>query len=196
MLMISKARRKFIYKKIANLLTPCGSMIPKSGSPQWERKNWWLKKAGLKIGKNVIIASDFYCLTELEENITVDDYAVIGSGIKIYNFNLVNIGSLTLIASDVTLVNGGHDRNSLIPFSGPLNIGRGCWVGNGARIVGALTIGDHVIVGAGSVVLRDVPDFSIVAGVPARVIGMRTIPEQVWRTDNAYFNSLTFEAID
>lgn len=195
--MLTKARRRFIYKKIANYLTPCSANIPQAGDPQWERKNWWLRKAGLKIGKNVIISHIFHYLTDLEENIQIDDYSVLGEGVRFWNFNLISIGSFTLIAADVTFVNGGHDTNNFVPFSGPLTIGRGCWIGNGARIVGELSIGDHVIIGAGSVVIRDIPSYSIVAGVPARVIGERTVPEYVWRTGtrNTFFNSSTFEPV-
>lgn len=195
--MLTKARRRFIYKKIANYLTPCSANIPQAGDPQWERKNWWLRKAGLKIGKSVIISHDFHCLTDLEENIQIDDYSVLGEGVRFWNFNLISIGSFTLIAADVTFVNGGHDTNNFVPFSGHLTIGRGCWIGNGARIVGELSIGDHVIIGAGSVVIRDIPNCSIVAGVPARVIGERTVSEYVWRTGtrNTFFNSSTFEPV-
>jgi acetyltransferase-like isoleucine patch superfamily enzyme len=195
--MFTQARKRVIYKKIANYLTPCSSNIPQPGDSQWERKIWWLKKAGLQIGKNVVIDHGFHCLTDLEENIQIDDYVVIGAGVKFWNFNSIRIRAFSLIAADVTFVNGGHNTDTLLPFSSPLIIGRGCWIGNGARIVGELSIGDHVIIGAGSVVIRDIPDCSIVAGVPARVIGERKVPEYVWRTGtrNTFFNSSTFEAV-
>ena len=192
-LVLSKFRRKIIYKFIANLLSPGGSVLADSRFSVWERKNWWLRKAGIKIGKGVIIDHGLYCLTGLEENIAIEDHAILGVGVKIWNFNSVEIGTCSLFAADVHLVNGGHDRNTLVPFSGTLKIGRGCWIGNGARIIGPLTIGDHVIVGAGAVVIRNVPSNSIVAGVPARIIGTREIPEKVWYLNNSYFNSETFQ---
>lgn len=98
-----------------------------------------------------------------------------------------------MFAADVTLTNGGHHPDTFIPFSGPLKVGNGCWIGNGARIVGSLTIGDNAIVGAGAVVIRDVPAGSIVAGVPARKIGERALPEKVWHLGNTFFDPITFE---
>lgn len=57
-----------------------------------------------------------------------------------------------------------------VPVSGrDIVIGRGCFFGAGAMVVGPVTIGDHVVVGAGAVVTSDVPDQAFVVGVPARV---------------------------
>ena len=59
-----------------------------------------------------------------------------------------------------------------MPSSGyDIRIGRGTWIASGAIITGGVTVGDNVIVAAGAVVTKDVPDFSIAAGIPARVIG-------------------------
>jgi galactoside O-acetyltransferase len=52
-----------------------------------------------------------------------------------------------------------------------IRIGKSCWIAAGAIVIGGVTIGNNVIVSAGSVVTKDVPDFAIVAGVPAKVIG-------------------------
>ena len=101
-----------------------------------------------------------------------------------------------MFAADVTLTNGGHDKNTFKPFSGPLIIGNGCWIGNGARIIGPLTIGDNSIIGAGSVVINDVAPKSIVAGVPAKVIGMRDLPLKVWHLGNDYFCPNDFKIIE
>jgi acetyltransferase-like isoleucine patch superfamily enzyme len=54
---------------------------------------------------------------------------------------------------------------------GPVKIGRNCFISSGAKILHGVTIGDNVIVGVNSVVNRVIPDFSIVAGVPAKKIG-------------------------
>lgn len=75
---------------------------------------------------------------------------------------------------------GYHD----LEYSSPITIKDGCWICSSATICGGVTIGENSIVAAGSVVLRDVPPNSIVAGVPAKVI--RQIDEtdriNVWET--------------
>ncbi len=180
-----------MLKWVADQLTPM--QHEPSG---WGRKNWWLRKAGLHIGRGVAIDYGFRCLTGLEENITIEDFAAIGIGARVWNFSSVVIGAFSMFAADVTLVNGGHDKDTFEPFSGPLTIGKGCWIGNGARIVGPLTVGNNAIVGAGAIVTRDVPESAIVAGVPAKIIGMREVPEKVWHLGGVYFSSKTFELID
>jgi acetyltransferase-like isoleucine patch superfamily enzyme len=53
----------------------------------------------------------------------------------------------------------------------PTRVGRNASIGSNATIFGGISIGEHALVGAGALVNRDVPDYAIVAGVPARVIG-------------------------
>lgn len=63
---------------------------------------------------------------------------------------------------------GGHE----VPESGfDITIGNGCWIASGAIVQGGVTIGDNTIVMASAVVTKDVPEYSIVAGIPAEVIG-------------------------
>src|SRR4051812_16776534 len=116
-----------IYKYIANIRTPLVHRYPK-----WEIKNYWLRLAGLNISKNgVAIDHGFQCLTGLENNIFIDDYTAIGIGVKFWSYGEMRVGKFCMFAADVTLTNGGHDPNSLEPFSGPLIIGNGCWIGSG-----------------------------------------------------------------
>jgi acetyltransferase-like isoleucine patch superfamily enzyme len=58
--------------------------------------------------------------------------------------------------------------------SKPVKIGRGCFIGARSLILKGVTLGDRVVIGAGSVVTKDVPAYSIAAGNPARIVG--TIP--------------------
>jgi serine O-acetyltransferase len=84
----------------------------------------------------------------------------------------VVIGETTEIGDDVLLYQGvtlggtGKDTGKRHP-----TIGNGAVIGTGAKILGNIRIGDHVKVGAGSVVVRPVPDYSTVVGVPGRVVG-------------------------
>ena len=81
------------------------------------------------------------------------------------------IGDDVLIYQGVTLGGTGKDTGKRHP-----TIGNGVVIGTGATILGNIRIGDHVKIGAGSVVVHPVPDHSTVVGVPGRVVGDRRGP--------------------
>ena len=62
-----------------------------------------------------------------------------------------------------------EERNSRREWARPVTIGNNCWIGGNAVILPGVTIGDNVTIAAGSVVIRDVPSNSLVAGNPAKV---------------------------
>ena len=191
---------KYLFRRLciwlADTSTPCSNPdIPNKLMKGWEKKNRWLRRAGMKIDANVAIGGGLFVLPFCEGNVVIREHAVIGHNLRVFAFNAVEIGKYCMFAADITLVNGGHDKNTFEPFSGPLVIGNGCWVGNGARIVGALTVGDNSIVAAGAVVVNDVPPCSIVAGVPAKVIRYRDLPDKVWHLGNTWFSPYTFESV-
>jgi acetyltransferase-like isoleucine patch superfamily enzyme len=94
--------------------------------------------------------------------------------------NLV-IGSGSVISSRVAIVGNDHDLSdpAVTPFRSKRNppasvsIGAGCFIGFGVTIVGSIRIGDGAVVGAGAVVVRDVEPWTVVAGVPARLVRHR-----------------------
>jgi len=89
--------------------------------------------------------------------------------------NGVQIDDDTIFAPGVKIISANHDPDDLtksIPAS-PVRIGKRCWLGANAVILPGVTLGDDVIVGAGSVVTKSFPSGTVVAGVPARAIGQR-----------------------
>jgi acetyltransferase-like isoleucine patch superfamily enzyme len=105
--------------------------------------------------------------------LVIGDRAFINYGVDIAATGLVSIGADCLIGTHVSIIdNGFHDvidRHAL-PEPKPVVIGDNVWIGNRAIILPGVTIGDGAVVGAGSVVVHDVPARSVVAGNPARVV--------------------------
>lgn len=136
-----------VYKKIADFLTPL-----KHDYKQWERKNRWLRRAGIEIGRNVAIGRGFFVLDGCEENLTVGDFVALGKEAKFWAFGQIEIGRFCMFAAEVSLTNGGHDKGDLSPYASKLTIGNGVWVGHRATIVAreqGLKIGDNAIIGGG-----------------------------------------------
>lgn len=98
------------------------------------------------------------------------------------NFNLtcvddadIYVGSHTMIGPNVTICTASHPlspamRERGLQYNRPVRIGENVWIGAGAIILPGVTIGDRSVVGAGSLVLRDVPPDVVVVGSPARII--------------------------
>jgi maltose O-acetyltransferase len=96
----------------------------------------------------------------------------------------ITIGDGTLIAPRVQFLTAGHpvdptertqfneagERIGGNSFNKPIAVGKDCWIGAGAIILGGVTIGDGTTIGAGSIVTRDVPAGVVAAGNPCRII--------------------------
>lgn len=92
----------------------------------------------------------------------------------------VTIGSDTSIAHGVSIMSESHvtkDRKTPFKCQGmtyaPVTIGEDVWIGAKATIMSGITIGNKAVIGANSVVTKDVPDYAIVVGAPARIIKYR-----------------------
>ncbi len=98
------------------------------------------------------------------------------------NFNLtlvddthIYIGDHTMIGPNVVIATGGHPllpelRQKGYQYNAPVYIGKNCWIGAGAIIVPGITIGDHSVIGAGSVVTKDIPSNVLAVGNPCKVL--------------------------
>ena len=117
--------------------------------------------------------------TDCGKNIHVGKHVFINMGCKFQDQGGIFIEDGALIGHNVVLATLNHamspkDRSSMIPA--PIHIGKNVWIGSNATILPGVTIGDGAIVAAGAVVTRDVPENTIVGGVPARV--MRALSEE------------------
>ncbi len=106
--------------------------------------------------------------------IALGDNVLISPGVRIISSYGIEIGSNTMIASDVYISDsdwhGIYDRTSEAGQARPITIAENVWIGLGAIIGKGVTIGRNSIIGAGSVVTRDVPENVIAAGNPCQVI--------------------------
>ncbi len=104
-------------------------------------------------------------------------------GRQVYaNFNLtlvddthIYVGDCTMFGPNVVVATAGHPilpelREQGYQFNMPVHIGRNCWLGSGVIVLPGVTIGDNVVVGAGSVVTKDLPDNVVAVGNPCRVL--------------------------
>lgn len=116
----------------------------------------------ISIGKNVIIRpssmlfASSHCGDEI--NIIIEDYVLMGSGVQIYTANH------TFSDPSVAIYFQGHEKVK------PVTILKGAWLGANCIILPGVTIGQNSVVGAGSVVTKDVPGHTLVAGQPAKVL--------------------------
>ncbi len=98
------------------------------------------------------------------------------------NFNLtlvddthIYVGDYTMIGPNVTLATAGHPiapelRQKGLQFNMPIHIGKNCWLGAGVIVMPGVTIGDNTVIGAGSIVTRDIPADVVAVGNPCHVL--------------------------
>jgi len=145
------------------------------------RANHWLWNHGLRL-----VARWLSQMARLLTGIEIHPGAQIGRRFFVDHGMGVVIGETTIVGDDVTLYQGvtlggtGKEKGKRHP-----TIGNGVVVGAGAKVLGDIRVGDNSRVGAGSVVLRDVPDNSTIVGVPGHIIfreGQRVVivdPKQI-----------------
>ncbi len=119
------------------------------------------------------ICPPFYC--DHGHGVIVGENVFINMNCTFLDGAYIRIGDNTLIAPNVQIYTPIHPKNAearreSIEAALPVTIGNDCWIGGGVVICPGVIIGDRVIVGAGSVVTKDIPDDSIYAGVPAKSI--------------------------
>ena len=126
-----------------------------------------------KAGVNCCIESPFYC--DYGYNIEVGDNFFINSGCVILDGARVTFGDNVFVAPHCGFYTAGHPldherRNMGLEYALPITIGNNVWIGGHVCILPGVSIGDNSVIGAGSVVNKDIPAGILAAGNPCRVI--------------------------
>lgn len=135
-----------------------------------------------------VICPPFHC--DHGHGIRLGEHVFINANCTFLDGAFITIGAHTLIGPDVRIYTPHHpmdyiDRRENREYAYPVTIGEDCWIGGGAVICPGVTIGSRSVVGAGSVVTKDVPPDTLVAGNPARIIRrIPTPPECAVRDDD------------
>ena len=136
----------------------------------------YLQYKGRKIFKKKVgIIGNFTAVNP--DNIKIGDHCGINHGVFILGHHKIEIGSYVVLSANCMLLDAGLDKfqfpNNNFPAhaTGTIKIKDGAWIGAGAIVLPGVTVGRKSIVGAGAVVTKDVPDYTIVAGNPAKMIG-------------------------
>ena len=139
---------------------------------------------GITIGSDSHISRSVTIRTQ-SGKVSIGEKINIGSGSFIYGYGDIEIGDNTLIANQVEIIGGDHtfeDVTRPMRFQGRspsrIVIGEDVWIGTHAIIVGGVTIGKGAVIGAGAVVNRDIEEYAVAVGVPARVVRSRKSSEE------------------
>lgn len=153
-----------------NVLVDCHAVLDAKG-----------QDSRIRLGDSVLVGSStvFSCASAsiaVGNDVSIGPHCFIRAGIS-----PVRLGSHLAIGSHTVIISGNPSYKRLdIPMKQQLGsaegitIGDDVWIGVGVRIVDGVAIGSGSVVGAGAVVIENVPEYSIAAGVPARVIGTRS----------------------
>jgi acetyltransferase-like isoleucine patch superfamily enzyme len=134
----------------------------------------------IRFGDDVWLSRRCYVLAHRDAEVVIEDRAYIGHRCLLYGTAGLRVGKDVLMANDVQLICGNHTfaRRDLPiraqpPEGHPIVIEDDVWLGASAIVLGGVTVGTGSVVGAGAVVTRSLPPYSIARGVPAKIVGVR-----------------------
>lgn len=149
----------------------CWALNATAESAQAERRNLLEQLLGSG-GDSAWIQPPFFC--DYGSNIHLGQRVYFNFNCVVLDVCEVRIGEFTLFGPAVQLYTATHPLNAAerrrAEFAKPIAIGSDCWIGGGAIILPGVKIGDKSVIGAGSVVTRDVPAGVVAAGNPCRVL--------------------------
>lgn len=150
------------------------AVIPR---PFWGLRRALLRMFGARVGLSAHVFPSVRIA--LPWNLEIGDHAAIGDRAIIYNLGKITIGPTATISQGAHLCAGTHDfrRIDLPLVKAPISVGAGAWICADAFVGPGVVIGELAVVGARAVLIKNVDANEIVAGNPARCIGIRIISD-------------------
>ncbi len=141
---------------------------------QMEKRREKLKEMFAEIGDECYVESPFYSNFG-GRNVHFGNGVYANFNLTLVDDTHIYVGDYTMIGPNVTIATAGHPilpqlRQQGLQYNMPVRIGRNCWLGAGVIVLPGVTIGDNVVVGAGSVVTKDLPSNVVAVGSPCRVL--------------------------
>lgn len=141
---------------------------------EMDKRNAIMKEMMGDVGKNCYIEPPFHANWG-GKHVHFGDGVYANFGLTCVDDTHIYVGSHTLFGPNVVLATAGHPmlpelRKHGIQYNMPIHIGENCWLGAGVIVVPGVTIGDNVVIGASSVVTKDIPSNSVAMGTPCRVV--------------------------
>lgn len=126
-----------------------------------------------QVGDNCVVEQPLFCTYGY--NTTVGDNFFLNVDCKLLDSGKITIGNNVFIAPNVCLITEEHAMNvkqrlAGLEYTHPINIGDNVWIAAGVLVLPGVTIGENSVIGAGSVVAKDIPANSLAVGNPCRVI--------------------------
>lgn len=144
--------------------------------------NMWrifiLRCFGAKIGHSCVIKSS--CEIWFPKNLELGDWVALDEKVVCYDVDRISIGSQSTVSREAFICCAGHDihsRTMELTFA-PVSIGENCWIASRSAILPGVTIGDGVVVGACSVVTKNISPWTVVGGNPAKFLKMREFSKE------------------
>jgi acetyltransferase-like isoleucine patch superfamily enzyme len=144
-----------------------------------------LRQGRLEIGVHTLLEPGVWLTAPGDARIRIGKGSFLNLGVMVASANLVEIGDHCMLANGCFVTDASHrfdDPLRPVPWlgftsKGPTRIGDNVWCGAHVIVTTGVTVGERCVVGANSVVTRDIPPFSIAAGAPAKVLRTIEYPE-------------------
>ena len=122
-----------------------------------------------QVGENTLIFNELTVV--LPKNVTIGSGCTIMNGVVMMGAGGITIENNVLIGAQAKLISNNHDvYDRAVLTVKPVLIKEGAWIGAGVSVLPGVTVGKYAVVGANSVVTKDIPDYAVAVGIPAKVV--------------------------